>query len=121
MSFENCFYVNDISEWLAKQGTEKSAEDFASGSVCYNLNGNQSEIVWYQTLGEDPYPVLDANHGQVFRNDDGTYGNASHLTSPLSEREEVSDIFDLSGRRVQRSRFKVQRGLYIVNGKKVMK
>ena len=59
-SFENCFYINDISEWLTKQGTEKTAEEFAGGAVCSLLGGN-----FRQTIGEDTYPVLDQTHGIV--------------------------------------------------------
>ena len=43
------------------------AEDkLASGAVCYVLNGDQTEIGWYQTLGTDETPVLDSTHGQVY-------------------------------------------------------
>ena len=59
-SFENCFYINDITEFLAKQGTEASPEMFKSGEVCYMLGGN-----FRQTIGEDTYPVLDQTHGIV--------------------------------------------------------
>ena len=39
-----------------------------TGEVCYKLNGNQSTIGWYQTLGTDEQPVLDATHAQVYMN-----------------------------------------------------
>ena len=38
----------------------------SNGKLCYQLNGDQSKIVWYQTLGEDSYPVLDNTHKQVY-------------------------------------------------------
>ncbi len=42
---------------------------YASGEVCYNLNGDQSVIGWYQTLPGDNAPVLlDPTHGQVYKN-----------------------------------------------------
>ena len=42
---------------------------YASGEVCYNLNGDQSVIGWYQTLPGDDVPVLlDATHKQVYKN-----------------------------------------------------
>ena len=44
------------------------AEQLATGQVCYLLNGNQAVIGWYQTLGTDPQPVLDATHAQVYMN-----------------------------------------------------
>ena len=54
-----------------------TAEQLASGEICYLLNTAQGngETVWFQTLGEDAYPVLDDTHKAVFRNSDGTYGN----------------------------------------------
>ncbi|MBR1902406.1 MAG: hypothetical protein IJ826_05475 [Bacteroidaceae bacterium] len=44
-------------------------DQYASGEVCYNLNGDQSVIGWYQTLPADQVPVLfDSTHGQVYKN-----------------------------------------------------
>ena len=37
-----------------------------SGEVCFALNGNQQNIAWYQNIGEDPVPVLDKSHKQVY-------------------------------------------------------
>ena len=42
-------------------------DDLLGGSVAYKMNGNQSEnVIWYQTLGEDEYPVPFASHGIVY-------------------------------------------------------
>ena len=41
-------------------------EDLASGKACYLLNGDQTEINWYQTIGTDALPTLDASHAQVY-------------------------------------------------------
>ena len=50
-----------------------TADVFASGVVCYLLNGSQSENpLWYQTLGEDPSPVLDSTHKTVYLTNDLT-------------------------------------------------
>jgi hypothetical protein len=46
-----------------------------------------------------------------------TFGNATSLTPTLSEEREPAAVYDLSGRRVQ----KATKGLYIINGKKVLK
>ena len=46
-------------------------EQLKSGEICFALNGNQRNIAWYQTLGEDPVPVLDKTHKQVYSS--GTY------------------------------------------------
>ena len=43
-----------------------TAEELASGEVCYLLNGDQSDIAFYQTLGTDEVPTLDASRGTVY-------------------------------------------------------
>ena len=50
-------------------------KQLASGEVCYKLNGEQTEINWFQTLGEDAYPVLDDAHKVVYLAEDGSYVN----------------------------------------------
>ena len=54
-----------------------TAEKLASGEVCYKLNGDQEEIHWFQTLGEDAYPVLFDKSLRVWYDEStGTYTNA---------------------------------------------
>ncbi len=43
-----------------------TASQLASGEVCYLLNGDQSDIAFYQTLGTDEVPTLDASRGTVY-------------------------------------------------------
>ena len=43
-----------------------TAEQLESGEVCYLLNGDQSNIAFYQTLGTDEVPALDASRGTVY-------------------------------------------------------
>ena len=40
-----------------KATTIVAYEDLADGHVCYQLNNDQSEIAWVQTIGTDPFPV----------------------------------------------------------------
>ncbi len=62
--FNNCYYLNYIDK---NQGTQVTAEQIASGELCYKLNGDQSSIGWYQNLdGTDSYPVPFATHKQVY-------------------------------------------------------
>lgn len=51
-----------------KNGTEATAAQFASGEVCYGLNGGQSsnDVVWRQGIGTDLRPVIDAESPVVF-------------------------------------------------------
>ena len=61
---ENCYFVYNV-EGVSRIGyvdtsyggvalncAEKSSDEFKSGAVAYLLNGDQSEIVFYQTCGE---------------------------------------------------------------------
>ena len=50
----------------ALTATSFTDDQLATGKVCYLLNGDQTEIAWYQTIGVDQGPVLDATRGQVY-------------------------------------------------------
>ncbi|MCR4921586.1 MAG: hypothetical protein K5945_07785 [Bacteroidaceae bacterium] len=61
-----------------------------TGELCYMLNKNSSDNpVWFQTLGEDEYPVLDSSHKVVFCAD-GIYYNEA------SKPELVNGIYQLA-------------------------
>ena len=36
------------------------------GELCFLLNGDQTHVTWYQNIGLDAYPTLDATHAQVY-------------------------------------------------------
>ena len=63
--FENCYYVGDFVNGTKGAGTaggsapvKVTAEQLASGEICYALNGNKSEDVnWFQTLNDEAYPT----------------------------------------------------------------
>ena len=61
-TFNNCYSVNGTP----LQATVIDYEDIGSGALCYKLNGNQEEIVWYQTIGEDEFPTFMPGHKQVY-------------------------------------------------------
>ena len=67
---ENCYIVPSLclieSYSNSPSFTAVSDEQQTSGALCFALNGNQEEINFYQTLGTDALPVLDATHSQVF-------------------------------------------------------
>lgn len=73
-------------------------EQMASGEVCYKLNGDQTEINWFQTLGEDAYPVLDDAHKVVYQAGDGSYVNEKTNTPDGSKENPfvVKTAADLS-------------------------
>ena len=103
----NCYSI-----YPDKKATLIDASLVASGELCYMLNESDDESapVWYQTLGQDSHPVLDATHATVLLSPDGTYYNQDDdlLAAPFwSERHET---YSLSGIRLTES----QKGIRIV-------
>ena len=79
----NYYYLQEGSTTTIAIGNKASnceaphavtTDQLANGEICYALNGDQTEINWYQTLGNDDYPVLDNSHLQV-KSIDGSYTN----------------------------------------------
>ncbi len=87
----NGYYYADGSDYLIRnlnvtmkhvfstkgtQGTIITDEQLKSGAICYILNeGNTTDPKWFQTLGTDPWPVLDPTHGVVGMKADSTFTN----------------------------------------------
>ncbi|MCR4920621.1 MAG: LamG domain-containing protein [Bacteroidaceae bacterium] len=93
----NCYYKTAFGE---EEGTQITDEQLASGEVCYLLNkGNTENPTWFQTLGEDPFPVPDPSHQKVGKKADGTFtNNASEWEVVGPGPEETTpkaDIFDV--------------------------
>ena len=93
---------------------EEAVAGAPTGELCYKLNGDQSTITWFQKLGEDAYPVLNAERGTVIPNKDGNYENATGIKQ-IADKKQTGHIFNLMGQKVQ----KVTKGIYIIDGKKV--
>ena len=75
---QNC-YSN-----FGAQVTRVSSDDVANGKLCYQLNqGKVMDPVWYQSIGEDAYPVLDSTHRIVLKADDGTYYNVTFIAGDV--------------------------------------
>ena len=70
-----------------------TAEQLKSGEMAYLLNGSKSEgeLVWYQKLGTDTYPVLVAEEGNTVYHGSFTCcdGTASSYSNSTSENELV--------------------------------
>ena len=110
----NCYFKTALN---ITQGRYADENALASGEICYRLNADRQEPVWFQTIGVDPVPVLDKTHGIVIRNADGTYANTTGIEElKQAQPAESSAIYDLTGRRVG----KAQRGIYIQGGRKVL-
>ena len=119
----------------ATGATAVNAEQLASGEVCYKLNGDQTEINWYQTLPSsdatveaDPYPVLfDTSLRVWFSNGSYTNDNPDGIKTIDNEQRTMGNaaIYNLSGQRIDNSQFSIhnsqlKHGIYIVNGKKTV-
>ncbi len=84
----NCYYLNEIGTVQGKFITE----DFASGEFCYKLNGDQSEIGWYQTVGTDAQPVPFSSHGQVYASGEVRCDGAEIPGSPITYSNTEGEI-----------------------------
>ncbi len=72
----NCYYNENCGK-SSSRATSVTDEQLASGEVAYLLNGDQSDIKWYQNIdkGEkDNVPTLNSAHYTVFKNSNG-YSN----------------------------------------------
>ena len=81
-------------------GVQIAEEQLASGEVCYLLNkGNTENPTWFQTLGEDPFPVPNPSHQVVGKTADGTYTNDASLFVPKTpdpvETTPKADLLDI--------------------------
>ncbi len=112
-TFNNCYYLNYLNK---KQGKQMTLEQFQNGEVCYKLNGDQSDIHWYQTIGEDPFPILDPSRGIVVVDENGVYTGIGEIKSSEPETVGNDAIYNLAGQRLQ----KLQKGINIVGQKKVL-
>lgn len=91
-TFNNCYCVVPEEGITPLQTTIIDYEDLESGALCYKLNGNQEDIAWFQTLGQDEFPTFMPGHSQVYANGqmrcDGTllgeitYSNTQGSTKP---------------------------------------
>ena len=71
----NCYYTTPFAD-IPAGASQISPEQFPTGEATYLLNGGRTaNIGWFQTLGTDEMPVLDATHKTVYRLPDGTYTN----------------------------------------------
>ena len=64
-TFNNCYCVVP-EEIVPLYATIIQYEDVENGALCYKLNGDQEEIVWYQNIDEDEFPTFMPGHKQVY-------------------------------------------------------
>ena len=94
ITVSNCFYVN---EWVTynEGSTQVTEEQVASGELCYLINGDQTEITWWQTLGTDLVPVPFSNSLQVYAAGNldctGQSADGSELTYSNTKTQDIPD------------------------------
>ncbi len=121
VSYSNNYYKGEAAFGAVAKSTNATTlvtdEQLASGEICFKLNGDQSDIAWYQTLATDSYPVLFKDHLQVWLDND-TYTNIDPdgIADVRATEAVQNGIFNLAGQRLS----KLQKGINIVNSKKVL-
>ena len=91
----NTYYKTPFGELSGIQATE---EQLKSGEICYLLNqGNTENPVWFQNIGSDNYPVLDATHQTVGKTSDGLFTNDKNLFHKDEVQKDVykADLLDV--------------------------
>lgn len=84
ITLENCYYLNPLG---ALQGTQKTAEAFASGEVTRLLQNGQGTLVWGQKLSgpdKDLFPVLASDLSQKVLQVDIRLVTEGAATDPLT-------------------------------------
>ena len=120
-SVVNSYYKDGFLELQdSNKGTKVTASQLTSGEMAYRLNGNKQGqgVAWYQNVGTDAYPTIVPNDQYiVYMYEDGTFSNVPTAIEDIAvDNRESTAIYDLTGRRVEKAR----KGLYIINGKKVL-
>ena len=110
-SFTNCYCLQqDADAAAAPNGCSYITYDMiASGELCYKVNGDQTNINWYQTLGTDAFPVPFSTHKQVYAVGevncagvalgDVTYSNTN--SSPAPQHNDVDGWCSVCGTLMQ--------------------
>ena len=86
----NCYYNENCGK-SSTRATAVTDEQLASGEVAYLLNGDQSDIKWYQNIdkGEkDNLPTLNSEHYTVFKNGEN-YTNSSGVLGDVNDDGKV--------------------------------
>ncbi len=84
--YTNCYYLNtSCFASVSDKCTEITAEQVASGELCFLLNGDQTALAYYQSLNEDAFPMPNPSHARVYSTAgvscDGTITGAAGYTN----------------------------------------
>ncbi len=81
----NTYYANDCGADNL-QADAISAESIKSGELAYNLNNYSDSILYYQTLPDDTYPVLDSTRGIVHYDSDADIYTNTHILNKIEKK-----------------------------------
>ena len=95
VNFTNCFEVNGM------QVTQADETSVSNGKLCYDINEGAGKVVFYQTLGTDMHPVLDATHGVVVKDGDNYVNETEGITPASSTNATIESVYSVSGVRQQ--------------------
>ncbi|MGN0233244.1 MAG: hypothetical protein ACI4B5_02340 [Bacteroidaceae bacterium] len=124
----NCYTTSDLK--LSNLGAhtnsyyaEEAREKAPTGELCYLLNdGETEEPIWRQTLTEDAYPVLRADHKIVYLGEDGYYNQeeGDGIEEIRMPAQSLQGVYTISGQKVQNDIRGLKKGIYIINGRKMV-
>ena len=80
-------FVHNATEITKVAGTSFTADEFASGKVCFTLNDAIGEEVFKQTLGTDKVPAFEGK--SVLKNADGTFSNPAPVVPDTPDTPDV--------------------------------
>ena len=95
VNFTNCFEVNGM------QVTQADEASVSNGKLCYDINEGAGKVVFYQTLGTDMHPVLDATHGVVVKDGDNYVNETEGIVPASSTNATIESVYSVSGVRQQ--------------------
>ena len=75
-TFDNVYYLQDLMPGVSapKAVVQTTQDAVKNGVLTYQLNGNQEEIGFWQTIGTDPYPTpVKGQSQQVYASPSGGY------------------------------------------------
>jgi hypothetical protein len=92
MAFVNCYELNGTQDQIAVV----SEEDVTGGKLCFMLNEGNDEDVFFQTLGTDSHPVLDASHLKVVKEGDNYINQSEGITTAQNGTQTQEAVYDIS-------------------------
>ena len=105
-SYTNCYttyelLTTSIGGAMVNCYDGETIGEMQEGELCFLLNGDQRHIVWYQTIGQDTYPMQDSTHAQVYAHgeihcDGSAAGSVTYNNDPVGSAE-LQHSFDEDG------------------------